>query len=680
MTRRAAGLLAAAVVLASCSSGASFVSPSTSAPPTVDALVASLDLDAVALRPADKAITTHDLAALYRFDRHVDRITDRSGVARPEPLVVDDPTRVVWPGPAPMVLLLPGGSLSAAITSDPAVSFAGGTALELWIDPTRLPGQVARVDGDDGSELELRIERSGVRLTLVAETGAGPLGTADLGVDPGVVHVVVSTSADRSWLVVDGVERAVGEGLGRPPRPHRLELGAADGTWAGGVSLVAVYTRPLLAAEATQHLTAGPQALAGDGPELTNPGDVRVIAGESFIAEVGVHDPLGRAVQVAVTSDLAGLTWESTNDAIVIGGSPELNELGDHLVAVEVTAGERVAAITFLVTVLEGTATVELWADATTLTFEQKPLLLPTEIAAGASGVYVSDYAGNRIYRVGRGTLERVIGTGVSGYSGDGGRPDIASLFNPSGLVVAPDGRIIFADHSNHRIRELGTDGILRTLAGVGVPGDSGTGGPATDALLDSPEAVAIGLDGTIYATDFGNRRIVAIADGVLTTFAGNELAGRPTDGAYRTDIAIGSPSHLAVGLDGTVYFSDINNDQVWRIDPEGTVHLVAGSGVRGFTGDGGPAVTAWLAMPSGLALDSIGRLLIADGANRRIRRVDSHGTITTVAGSGELGWGRDGSLATLTGMHPDGIAFAADGRLMVVDQEAGVVAAIDGL
>ncbi len=303
----------------------------------------------------------------------------------------------------------------------------------------------------------------------------------------------------------------------------------------------------------------------------------------------------------------------------------------------------------------------------------------PVGVAVGADGsVYIADFGPNRIRRVGAdGIITTVAGNGTIGFSGDGGPATTASLHFPTSVALAPDGSLYFVDSVNLRIRRVGLDGIITTVAGNGTIGSSGDGGPATAASLALPVGVAVGTDGSLYIADTGSGRIRRVgADGIITTVAGNGTYGFSGDGGSATAASLAGPGGVAVSADGSVYFADSGNNRVRRVGPDGIITTVAGNGSGGFSGDGGLATAASLNNPSGIAVGGDGSLYIgvagiANSGNSRIRQIKPDGIITTVTGTDGIlplfrGDGGPATVASLRG--PSGIAVSDYRGLYIAD------------
>ena len=267
-------------------------------------------------------------------------------------------------------------------------------------------------------------------------------------------------------------------------------------------------------------------------------------------------------------------------------------------------------------------------------------------------------------------TITTAAGTGSDGLSGDGGQAKDAQLNTPQGAAFAPDGALYVADTWNHRVRKVAPDGTITTIAGTGSDGFSGDGGPATNAQLRFPQGVAVAQDGTLYVADMWNHRVRKVApDGTISTVAGTGSDGFSGEGGLATDAQLNTPQAVAVAPDGALYIADSYNHRVRRVSPDGIITTVAGTGERGFSGDDGEAPSAKLNQPEGLAVGPSGTVYIADTWNHRVRKVTPDGTITTVAGKGSFGFsGDDGPAKDAQLRYPGGVVVAPDGVLYIAD------------
>ncbi len=270
------------------------------------------------------------------------------------------------------------------------------------------------------------------------------------------------------------------------------------------------------------------------------------------------------------------------------------------------------------------------------------------------------------------GTITTIAGIGRAGFSGDG-LAVLAELNLPHDVAFAKDGGVLVDDTLNQRIRLISTDGSIRTVVGTGVRGFAGDGGPATGAEIDSPRGIASAPDGSLLIADTSNQRIRRVSpDGTITTVAGSGARGFAGDGGPATAAALSNPFAVAPVPDGGFLIADTANDRVRRVWADGTITTVAGNGERGFSGDGGPATGASLDQPYDVAALPDGGFLIADTGNDRIRRVLPDGTITTVAGDGQAGFAGDGGPPAAAELdQPKAIAVLPDALGFLVADSA---------
>jgi trimeric autotransporter adhesin len=229
-------------------------------------------------------------------------------------------------------------------------------------------------------------------------------------------------------------------------------------------------------------------------------------------------------------------------------------------------------------------------------------------------------------------------GNGNTGFGGDGGPATNAAMFATEGLALDQGGNLFFAD--TDRIRKVDTNGIITTVVG-GPFGYAGDGGPATNALLHEPSGVAMDRSGNLYIADSYNCRIRKVdTNGIITTVRGNGSRGFSGDGGSATNASLNFPQDVAVDPLGNFYIADLSNQRIRKVDTQGFITTVAGNGVAGFSGDGGPATNAHLNGTYGVTVSASGSLYIGDHSNSRVRMVDTNGIITTVAGGGSGGDG----------------------------------------
>lgn len=295
----------------------------------------------------------------------------------------------------------------------------------------------------------------------------------------------------------------------------------------------------------------------------------------------------------------------------------------------------------------------------------------------GAGNLYVADMANHRVRKIDRrsGKISTVAGTGAVGFAGDGRQARGATLAYPAGLAFDRSGNLYIADSENNRIRRVkAATGVIETFAGSGNWGFAGDGGPAMQADLSQPLALALDGDGNLLVADSFNDRVrkIDLESLVITTITGNGTETSTGDGGPATLAAVSLPVALAVNPAGDLFVAEQEGNRIRRIDhATGVITTVAGTGEFGFAGDGGPATAARLYRPRGLAFDPSGGLFISDSENFRIRRVSPAGVITTYGGTGESGFGGDGGPAAAALFSPAGLANDYDGTGLAVVDEA---------
>jgi len=301
-------------------------------------------------------------------------------------------------------------------------------------------------------------------------------------------------------------------------------------------------------------------------------------------------------------------------------------------------------------------------------------LSAPVGIAVSGNGtLYVADGMNNRIRKITQqGAISTIAGNDDPDNTGDGGPATDGQLNDPAGVATDASGNVYIADKYNNRIRKIAPSGILSAFAGSGVPGYAGDRGNATAAQLKAPAGIAVDNAGNVYIADAGNNCIRKVTPaGMISTIAGNGVAGYAGDGGNATAAQLNAPASIAVDSAGNVYIADAMNYRIRKVTAVGIIATIAGTGAAGYSGDGKMDTLAVLNLPTGIALDKAGNVYIADQGNNRIRKITTEGIISTVAGSGIAGYSGDGGNALAGDMNaPYGIAVDAAGNVYVAEQE----------
>jgi sugar lactone lactonase YvrE len=340
--------------------------------------------------------------------------------------------------------------------------------------------------------------------------------------------------------------------------------------------------------------------------------------------------------------------------------------------------GMKFAALFFALVSSLSAATVTTLLGTGAAGYSDTQVNNPYGAAVGPDGaLYFCEVDNQRVRRLDLKTkqLTSIAGNGQKGYKGDGGPAVEASLAAPHEVRFDAKGDMYIAERDNHVIRKVDMKtGIISTVAGTGMPGFSGDGGPGAKAQLRQPHCIFFNRDGSLLICDIGNNRIrrLHVDTGIIETYGGNGEAQPTPDGSPVSGTPLRAPRTLAMAPNGDLFLALREGNAIYRIDAKTqTLHHIAGTGEQGYTGDGGAAKSAQLGGPKGLAYAPGDLLYLADTENHVIRRIDlKTGIITTVLGSGMRGDGPEANPLSCKLNRPHGVLFT-NGVLYVSDSEA---------
>ncbi len=345
-------------------------------------------------------------------------------------------------------------------------------------------------------------------------------------------------------------------------------------------------------------------------------------------------------------------------------GNLYISDNGNHLI-------RKVNALTGLITTIAGNRTTNFGGDG--FNSINANLNFPLAIAFDLSNnLFLADYNNNRVRKINR--LTGIITTVAGGGTGGDNILATASAVSPAGLTFDKEGNLYIADNVNDKIRKVNTStGVITTIAGNGIQGYSGNGGLALSASLNNPAGITFDTLGNLYIADGGNNVIRKINKNtnIITTVAGTSTNGFIGDGYVATIAWLANPSGIAVDKSGNLYIADKGNNRIRKVTYNtGIITTIAGNGTQGYGGNGGIAISAKLNYPTGISLDLFGNIFIADRGNYVIRKIDKNtNNISTVAGNNISGFGGDGGLATSAYLSfPSNIAFDSMGNFFIAD------------
>lgn len=303
----------------------------------------------------------------------------------------------------------------------------------------------------------------------------------------------------------------------------------------------------------------------------------------------------------------------------------------------------------------------------------------PFDVALDADGnLYFSDTFNHCVRRVDARTriITTVAGNGKKGYAGDGSQARDASLNEPYGIELDRDGNLYIVDRLNYCIRRVAKDGKIETIAGTGKSGYSGDGGPGKQAMFKEPNGLCLDGKGKLYVADVADQRVrvLDLASGKIETICGDGKKQQAGDGGPIKQASLFGPRAVAIGPDGNLYICEREGNAIRKVDfKSDKITRVAGTGKKGYTGDGSAALEATFNGPKEIDIDRQGNIFVVDTENQAIRRIDAKsGKISTIAGSGKLGnTGDEGPATKATLGRPHGVVAGPDGSVYIGDTQS---------
>jgi len=373
------------------------------------------------------------------------------------------------------------------------------------------------------------------------------------------------------------------------------------------------------------------------------------------------------------------LLADQTNSLLVLE-NVTTNQTGSYTVTVTNLYGSATSSIASLIV---GYPPVITSQSSNQMVLIGSNVLFCTEVAGSGPFTYQWQLNGNNLPN---NLITTVAGKSGAGYSGDGGAATNANLYSPQDVAVDSAGNLFIADAGNNRIRKVDTSGIISTVAGKSSAGYSGDGGAATNARLNYVRGVAIDSAGNLFVADTFNNRIRKVAtNGIIATDAGNASVGFTGDGVAATNSGLYYPAGVGFDAVGDLLIADTRDNRIRKVDTNGLISTIAGVGPvypspGSYSGDGGAATSAHLNSPQGVVADSAGNVLLADASNNRVRKVDTSGIVTTLAGKTSAGYSGDGGVATNASLNsPQSVAVGADRSLFIADTGNNRIRKVDG-